>query len=274
MPIDLATPIVFEPIVAEFLRRLAELSKGDWQSIRVRSKDTKAYSAALNDISRNSLRPAKRAAWEAARAEAVAIARRQAPVAFNSPDQFADVAADAVGALAVLYPWEHSFERLYGPFSGVIPIAAIDPQRIKLAAAVKSYVPPLQNGGLVDAGSQQPRYRKPVDYGRAVSFFGGEIAVLLIWLLVGVAFESQYGAAGWIVGGMPAAAAFLALKVSRGPIASIQMINYQRRLVRLRSSDETTYAFVKRWRDRATAVGALLVVIEIVLVLGVYLANR
>ena len=65
--------------VERFLQLLAGLSKTEWQSIRLRSKHTKVYGTAIRDIEHlKSLYPERAALWERARADAAAIARRNA----------------------------------------------------------------------------------------------------------------------------------------------------------------------------------------------------
>lgn len=257
-----------------FLEHLRGMSKADWRSINPRSKNTKVYAEATKEIEHlNSIYPERQARWLHVRSTALEIGRSSAPWGTYSPMQLGEAAADAVGALVQLYPWGHSFERLYGPFLEVIPLAtlhspagrstATEPRGAKMSSdaiktrATRELLP-----------SPAVHFQPTVDYGTALGFFGGEIFVVLIWLLVGAAVASESGPAGWLVGGLPAIASFFALKVSRGPIASMQIIQYEKRLGRLRTSDEATYSFVMRWRDRVTAIGTVVAVLELVLVIG------
>ncbi len=262
--------------VAAFLQRLGHLSKQEWLSIKVRSKETKVYASATNEIDHlNSIYPERRSVWAATRANAFDIARRNAPWGLHSPSQLGDAAADAVGALVQLYPWGHGFERLYGPFSDVIPLESLSPMASSEARNEAS-PPDSSADGLVESGASHPEAaaQQRVGYGRAVGFFSGEMFAILLWLLVGGALAAQGGSAGWIVGGLPAIATFFALKVSRGPIASIRIIRYERRLRHLRSTDKTTYDFVMQWRGRTTTIGAVVTIVELILVLGYCATHR
>jgi hypothetical protein len=253
--------------VERFLQLLAGLSKAEWQSIRPRSKDTKVYSTAIQEIERlKSLYPEKAKFWARVRAEASGIARRNASWGRSSPYELADAAADAAGALVIMFPWGHSFERLYGPLSDVIPLKALDPETPTHSAharILQTASPPIP-----------PRLQPPVDYGRAAGFFGGEFLVVGVWLLLGIGMTAQMGPASFIVSGMPAAAMFFALKVSRGPIASINIVRYGRRLSRLRATDNVTYDFVVRARQWVTLILAMGAILELVAVVALFIAAR
>jgi hypothetical protein len=253
-----------------FLDRLNQLSPTEWRSIRLRSKDTKVYATAINDVEHlNSIYSLRGAAWENARSKAREIARQKAPWTKYSPTQLGDAAADAVGALVQLFPWGHSFERLYGPFSQVIPYRALGETPSRLATRSASYAP-------ATAESAKPKpttIATQVNYSRAIGFFGGELIVLAIWVFVSAQAAYVNGPPGLLIGGLPAVAAFFAMKVSRGPIASIAIIQDQRRLNQLKSGDKTTYDFVIRWRYRVTVVGAVLAIGELIVVLGYCLSN-
>ncbi len=271
-----------DAIIADFLDRLSELSLYDWNSIRLRGKKTKVYTDAIVDVEHFlSLYPSRRPIWEESRAKAISIVN-SAPLGtlafvhhgiLHDRRAFADAAADAVGALVILLPWGSSFERLYGPFRQVIPHNYLRSGQI--APAITQLSPPsfAVPGGTSTSSPNQTSIAptsRPVHFGKALGFFGGEAAVVLIWLFVGVQFAVQMGPGGLIIGGMPAAAAFFALKVSRGPIASIDIMRYQRRLDQLRRTDRSTFEFVERWRDITAAVGWILVLAELFLLVGLW----
>jgi hypothetical protein len=210
----------------------------------------------MRDVELVCRNPKKKAIWESARAQAQQIALDKAPLEPAPAALVADAAADAFGALVVLLPFGRSFERLYGPFSGVIPLQSLVPNR------QSAPVPPTKTSpSRTSAGA-----KSGVDKGRAIGFFGDEIIVVVIFLFVGVPSAIVVGPLGLLLGGMCAGAAFFAMKASRGPIASIHAIQDSRNLNRLKASDPVTYESVQLWRGRATAVGCVLVVVVGVLV--------
>jgi len=263
------------------LQRLEGLSKSEWNRIRLRRKDTKVYATAISDLGHlSSIYPERRAQSDLAAAEAKRITRQYAPtISFNTPWELGNAAGDAVRALIELSPWGPSFERLYGPFSEVIPIRSIEPTARALDLRSVERVQPMPAVGLQSPEdinavvTPDPRHL-PVDYWRAMGFFGGEFFVLAIFLFIGAQAAILYGPLGWIIGGGPAAAAFFALKVSRGPIASIQIIQYERRLKQLKNSDKATYDFVMRCREIVTTIGAILCLFEAILFVGLLITQR
>jgi len=91
--------------VERFLQLLAGLSKTEWQSIRLRSKHTKAYGTAIQDIEHlKSLYPERAALWGRARADAAAIARRNASWGSISPYELGHAAADRFTSSASTEP--------------------------------------------------------------------------------------------------------------------------------------------------------------------------